>query len=119
MKLLLCSEGFQTPNTVQACIGLVGKPKEEISVAIINEGFSVEEGDKRWVLENLNDVANNFPAELDIINLLALSIDEVAARLADKDVIFMVGGNADFLMTVLAKTGSEQSFVGTEPFVVD
>jgi len=45
-------------------------------VAIINEAFAVEEGDKRWVLDNLNDVASNFPAELDIINLLALPIDE-------------------------------------------
>jgi peptidase E len=89
-------------------VELCGKPQNEISVAIINEGFSVEEGDKRWVLDNLNDVANNFQAELDIVNLLALSLDEVEARIGSKDVIFMVGGNADFLMTVLAKTGFEK-----------
>jgi len=96
------------PNTVQACVELCDKPQEEISVAVINEGFAVEDGDKRWVLDNLNDVAKNFPAEMDIVNLLALPLDEVEKRLQNKDVIFMVGGNADFLMTVLAKTGFDK-----------
>ncbi len=105
MKLILCSEGFYAPNTVQACVELCGKPQNEISVAIVNEAFAVEEGDKRWVLDNLNDVAKSFPAELDIVDLLALPIDEVEERIAKKDVIFMVGGNADYLMEVFNRTG--------------
>lgn len=64
MKLILCSEGFHTQNTVEACIKLVGKPKDQISIAIINEAFAVEEGDKRWVLDNLNSVASNFRGEV-------------------------------------------------------
>lgn len=86
MKLVLCSEGFATENTVQACVDLCGKPQSEISIAIINESFAVEEGDKRWVLDNLNSVFNNFSNEIDIINLLALSIDEVEKRISNKDV---------------------------------
>lgn len=105
MKLLLCSEGFHTPNTVQACADLCGKPQDEIKIAIINEGYAVEGGDKRWVLNNLNDVAKNFPAELDIVNLLALTLDEVEARILEKDVIFVVGGNTDYLMHVFNKSG--------------
>lgn len=105
MKLVLCSEGFHTPNTVEACVKLVGKPQARISVAIINEAYAVEKGDKRWVLNNLNDVAKNFPAELDIVNLLALPIDEVRQRILDKDVIFVVGGNTDYLMHVFEKSG--------------
>ena len=100
MKLLLCSEGFHTPNTVEACVKLVGKPQEQISIGIINEAFAVEEGDKRWVLDNLNSVANNFSGEIDIVDLLALTIEEVEERLSDKDVIFVVGGNSDYLMSV-------------------
>lgn len=63
--------------TVQACIDLVGRPQDEISVAIINEAYAVEEGDKYWVLNNLNSVANNFKGGIDIVNLLALPLDKV------------------------------------------
>lgn len=108
MKLVLCSEGFATKNTVQACVGLCGKPRNEISIAVINEAFAVEEGDKRWVLDNLNLVFNNFSGEIDIINLLALSIDEVEKRISNKDVIFVIGGNADYLIRVYQKTGFDK-----------
>lgn len=108
MKLVLCSEGFHTPNTVEACVKLVGKPQNQISVGIINEAFAVEQGDKRWVLDNLNAVANNFTAEIDIVDLLALSIGEVEGRLANKDVIFVVGGSTDYLMSVFQKTGFDK-----------
>lgn len=108
MKLVLCSEGFHTPNTVEACVRLVGKPQDQISVGIINEAFAVEDGDKRWVLDNLNSVANNFSAEIDIVDLLALPINEVEARLSDKDVIFVVGGDTDYLMSVFQKTGFDK-----------
>lgn len=108
MKLILCSEGFHTQNTVEACVKLVGKPKDQISIGIINEAFAVEEGDKRWVLDNLNSVANNFSGEVDIVDLLALSIEEVEKRLANKDVIFVVGGDTDYLMSVYQKTGFDK-----------
>jgi dipeptidase E len=108
MKFVLCSEGFHTPNTVEACVKLVGKPQDQITIGIINEAYAVEEGDKRWVLDNLNSVANNFTGEIDIVDLLALSIDEVESRLADKDVIFVVGGDTDYLMSVYQKTGFDK-----------
>lgn len=108
MKLILCSEGFHAPNTVEACVKLVGKPKDQISIGIVNEAYAVEEGDKRWVLDNLNSVANNFRGEIDIVDLLALSIEEIRQRLADKDVIFVVGGDADYLMSVYQKTGFDK-----------
>jgi dipeptidase E len=112
MKLVLCSEGFYTPNTVQACVELCGKPQDEITVAIINEAYAVEPGDKYWVLDNLNDVAKNFRAGIDLVNLLALPIDEVEKRIAARDVIFTVGGNADYLMHVFQKTGFDTLLPG-------
>jgi dipeptidase E len=105
MKLLLCSEGFHTPLIVEACAKLVGKPRSQISVGIINEAYAVEKGDKRWVFDNLNSAPANFSGEIDIINLLALSIHEVEERLIGKDIIFVVGGDADYLMSVFQKTG--------------
>lgn len=108
MKLVLCSEGFHTSNTVEACVRLVGKPQDQISIGIINEAYAVEEGDKRWVLDNLNSVASNFSGEIDIVDLLALSIEEIEERLADKDVIFVIGGDTDYLMSVYKKTGFDE-----------
>src|SRR5690606_37109884 len=83
-------------------------PKDQITIGVINEAFAVEEGDKRWVLDNLNSVASNFSNEIDIVDLLALSIEEVEKRLADKDVIFVVGGDTDYLMSVYQKTGFDK-----------
>jgi len=102
---VLCSEGFYTPNTVQACVELCGKPQDQIRVAIINEAYAVEQGDKRWVLNNLNDVAKHFPAEIDIVDLLALPIEQIRQRIMRKDVIFVLGGNTDYLMHVFEKSG--------------
>ena len=108
MKLVLCSEGFHTPNTIEACVNLVGKPQDQISIGIINEAYAVEKGDKRWVLDNLNSVIDNFSGEIDIVNLLALSAEEVEQRLDDKDVIFVIGGDTDYLMSVCQKTGFDK-----------
>jgi len=108
MKFILCSEGFSTPNTVQKCVELVGKPQDQIKIGVINEAFAVELGDKRWVLDNLNSVANNFKGEIDIIDLLALPIDEIEKRFEDKDVIFVVGGDTDYLMSVYQKSGFDK-----------
>jgi dipeptidase E len=108
MKLVLCSEGFHTPNTVKACVKLVDKPQDQISIGIINEAYAVEEGDKRWVLDNLNSVSSNFSGEIDIVDLLALSIQEVEERLSDKDIIYVIGGDTDYLMSVYRKTGFEK-----------
>lgn len=108
MKLVLCSEGFHTQNTVKACVDLVGKPKNKITFAIINEAYAVEHGDKRWVLQNLSDVAGNFPAGIDIVNLLALPLGEVEKRIMQKDAIFVVGGHSDYLMSVFVKTGFDK-----------
>jgi peptidase E len=105
MKLVLCSEAFSTQDTIQACIDICDKPVDEISFAIINEAYAVEEDDKRWVLENLNFVANNFPGEIDMVNLLALSIEEVEARIRSKDVILVLGGHTDYLRSIFDQTG--------------
>lgn len=87
------------------CVTLCDKPQDQITIAVINEAFAVEKGDKRWVLDNLNSVVQNFSGEVDIVNLLALSLDEVEKRLQAKDVIFVVGGDTDYLMSVFKKTG--------------
>ncbi len=106
MKLILCSEGFSTQEIVAKCEELVGKPRDSISIAIINEAYAVEHDDNlRWILNNLNPVKDNFGGNLELVNLLALDIKTVKERIEKNDVIYVVGGNTDYLMSVFNKSG--------------
>lgn len=108
MKAMLSSSGFTTPELVQACVDLCGKPKEEISFAVINEAYAVELGDKRWVLNDLSGIADNFGGKIDMVNLLALPIEEVEARINACDALYVVGGHTDYLMYVFQETGFDR-----------
>lgn len=105
MKLILASAGFSTEEIVAKCEELVGKPRKDISIAVINEGYAVEHNNLHWVLDDLNNVKNNFGGQLELVNLLALSLTTVMERLEKKDVIFVVGGNTDYLMSVFNRSG--------------
>jgi dipeptidase E len=106
MKLLLCSEGFYTEEIVKKCEELVGKSRDSINIAVINEAYAVEhDNNLRWVLHNLNLVKDNFGGNLELVNLLALDIETVKERIEQNDVIFVVGGHTDYLMSVFNKTG--------------
>lgn len=105
MKLILCSEGFSTNEVVEKCIELVEKPKNKINVAVINEAYAVETNNLRWVLNNLTKVTENFGGNLELVNLLALDIQDVKERMDKSDVIFVLGGHTDYLMSVFDKSG--------------
>jgi dipeptidase E len=105
MKLVLASAGFYTQEIVNKTVELVGKPIEEIKVAVINEAYAVGHGNHWWVLDDLNRIQANFPSGFELVNLLALDIDMVKSRLELADVIFVVGGHTDYLMYVFNKTG--------------
>mgnify|MGYP001603722493 CR=1 FL=1 len=106
MKLLLCSEGFYTEEIVKKCEDLVGKSRNSINIAVINEAYAAEhKSNLRWVVANLNDVTSSFGGDLELVNLLALDIKEVERRIMKHDVIFVVGGHVDYLMSIFKKTG--------------
>lgn len=106
MKLILSSAGFTTQEIVKKTEELVGKHRHSINVAIINESYAiVHRNNLRWVLNDLNNVKDNFGGNLELVNLLALDIETVKQRIALADVIFVVGGHTDYLMHVFNKTG--------------
>jgi peptidase E len=100
MKLLLTSAGFTTQTIIDACIELVGKPADQINIAVVNEGYAVEEGDHTWVLEELTLLKKAFGGTLELVNLLALDIHKIEKRIALADIIYVVGGHTDYLMHV-------------------
>lgn len=108
MKLILASAGFYTPEIVAKCVELVGKPQDQINIAVINEAYAVEHGDHGWVLDDLNRIKSNFQGRMELVSLLALEPDVVRERLELADVIFVVGGHTDYLMSVFKKTGFDE-----------
>lgn len=106
MKLILTSAGFTTEKIIKKCEELVGKSRDSISVAIINEAYAVEyEDNLDWVLDDLNRVRDNFGGKNELVNLLALKSKIALERIELCDCIFVVGGHTDYLMSVFEKTG--------------
>ncbi|MCL2280649.1 Type 1 glutamine amidotransferase-like domain-containing protein [Candidatus Saccharibacteria bacterium] len=105
MRAILASSGFNAPETVQKCIQFVDKPAAEINFAIINEAMIVEPGDHRWFFEDIDGIRNNFGGKIELVDIQALDINETEKRLKNADVIFVTGGNTDYLATVFEKTG--------------
>ncbi len=64
----------------------------------------MEHGDHSWVLDDLNNIKKYFQ-NMELVSLLALELPKVIERIEASDVIFVVGGHADYLMSVFNKTG--------------
>jgi len=99
MKLILASSSFESKEAVEKCIEFVGKPAKEINFAIINEAYAVEHGDHHWIIDDIDSIRKNFGGNIEFVNLLALSIDKIEERINVSDVIFVVGGNTEYLKT--------------------
>jgi dipeptidase E len=111
MKLILASAGFYTPEIVDKCVELVGKPKEAINFAVINEAYAVEHADHGWVLDDLNRIKRNFKGSMELVSLLALDLKTVEERIEKADVLFVVGGHTDYLMNLFHTTGFDRLLV--------
>ena len=105
MKLVLASAGIETKGVTEKIIELARKPASEISVAFIVEAGNMKDRDKRWQINELYKTSNIFGGIVRIVNLLALDIDEIEARLTKSDVVFCLGGNTCYLKTVFDKSG--------------
>src|SRR5690349_4011791 len=101
MKLVLCSSGFFTPEIVSKTVELVGKPQNEISVAVINEAYAVTFRSHSWVAKELGRIDEYFGGRFELINLLALDTATVKERLEKHDIIYVLGGPTDYEMHVL------------------
>lgn len=105
MKALLTSAGVRTPELADLLSELVGRPLEQINIAVINEASAVEPGDKRWSFDEMQNLSKVVGGEIDVINLLALDIQTIEERIGFADVIYVVGGMTDYLMTIFERTG--------------
>lgn len=87
----------------------MGKPRQEINFLILNEAIKAEQGDCRWLIEGLGEIAQNFGGTIELLDLQAHDLAYVRERIADCDVIFCFGGQTDYLKDVFQKTGFAQA----------
>jgi len=105
MKMILFSADFRVEGSIEELEKLVGKNRKDINFSIINEAYAVENGDHKWIIESMNTLMNNFDGNIEFVNLLALDIKKVEERIMLSDVIFVLGGNTEYLKNVFEKTG--------------
>jgi dipeptidase E len=105
MKLLLTSNGLSNESIANALFDLVGKKPEETIIAFIPTAMNVEEGEKNWFVNDLQNIINHHVKELDIVDISALPKDIWEQRLERADVLFFSGGNSFHLMHWIIKSG--------------
>ena len=106
MKAILTSTNItEIAGGVELAERMLGKPRGEISMAVINEASAMEFGDHRWAITALSDLAATFGGSIEIVHLLALQPEKIRERVAAADMLFVLGGNTEWLKTVFDKSG--------------
>lgn len=105
MKLILASSGLANEEIIGALEEMVGKPRAEINVAIINEAIKAETGDMRWFTEELENLTHVLGGKMELVDLQAHEMNYVKDRIAEADMIFCFGGNTDYLANTFERTG--------------
>jgi dipeptidase E len=106
MKAILTSTDItEVQGGVEFAERMVGKPRKYINIAVINEASAVEFGDHRFVIDTLKDLADTFGGSIEIVHLFALTPEQIRARLDVASMLFVMGGNTEWLMRVFEKTG--------------
>lgn len=108
MKLILASSGLANEEIITTLEEMVGKPRQAINVAIINEAIKAETGDMRWFSEELTRLTSVLGGNIEFVDLQAHDMDYVKSRLDLADMIFCFGGNTDYLANTFVKTGFDR-----------
>ncbi|MDO8487367.1 MAG: peptidase E [Candidatus Curtissbacteria bacterium] len=112
MKLLLTSGGITNGTIKNALADLIGKPFSETSLAFIPTAADVEDHDKSWLVNDLNNCKNLGLKLLDIVDISALSKEQWEPRLQSADILFFGGGNTFHLMYWINKSGLAKKLPG-------
>ena len=94
MRIILASQGFTTDEIEKEVSKIVGKPANEIDIAIINEAIYGISGDKskRWLINELSNIEKHIGGKIDFVNFRVYSKEEIENRLLKADLIYLVGG---------------------------
>jgi dipeptidase E len=105
VKLLLTSGGLSNKSISNALRELVGKDIKNTSVAFIPTASNVEDGDKQYLIDDLDGLNKRNYKSVDVVDISALKKDIWKPRLENADILFFEGGNSFHLMRWINKSG--------------
>lgn len=105
MKLLLTSSGFTNKTIANALLDLAGKPFSDLKLIFIPTAANIEDEDKQWLIEDLENCRKLGFKEIDIVDIDALNVEVIEKRLSKADVIMFGGGDCFYLRDWILKTG--------------
>ena len=108
MKLLLTSSGFTNKSITDALLGLTDKPFKELKLVFVPTAANVESGGKEWLINDLYNCKKLGFAEIDIVDISALSQENWEPRLRAADILMFSGGVTVYLMNWIRKSGLDK-----------
>lgn len=108
MKAILASSGLANEEIISCLEEMVGKPRGEINVVVINEAIKGEQGDMRWFAEELQRLSEVIGGSIEFIDLQAHDLEYIEQRIDAADMIFCFGGNTDYLANTFIETGFDK-----------
>lgn len=106
MKLILASQGFTTDEIEKEVSEIVGKPANQINIAIINEtAYKLDkEKSKRWLIKELSNIEKHIGGRIDFIDYYMQSKEEIRERLMNADLTYIVGGKQHIYSKIFHET---------------
>jgi len=112
MKLFLSSLAISKSQAEHFEL-LVGKPAEQIKLALVENAADVYAEDSRdWVVEHRNAIVNNgYQIEQIDLHNYSNDLDGLEQKLSGVDVVWMGGGNTYYLRWLLQDTGIDKVLI--------
>ncbi|OGH48363.1 MAG: hypothetical protein A3G66_04010 [Candidatus Levybacteria bacterium RIFCSPLOWO2_12_FULL_39_17] len=108
MKLLLTSSGKTNKSIESALLELLGKPFEKANLIFVPTAANAEQGDKSWLVDDMNNFRKMNFASFDIVDISAVSKDVWLPSFNKADVLVFGGGNTYHLLNWIKKSGLEK-----------
>ncbi len=105
MKLLLTSAGITNKSITKAFSELLGKPFKDAHLTFIPTAANVEEGDKTWVIEDMNRFRLLGFKSMDIVDISAVPKNIWLPSFTNADILVFGGGNVRYLLNWIHKSG--------------